>query len=46
MGDTGHSTGPHVHLEILKNGKAIDPYKYIISKDKFFNKKIFSEQFE
>ena len=43
---TSHPLAAQAALEILKNGKAIDPYKYIISKDKFFNKKIFSEQFE
>ena len=28
-GSTGRSTGPHLHLEILKDGKQIDPMKFI-----------------
>jgi murein DD-endopeptidase MepM/ murein hydrolase activator NlpD len=29
MGSTGHSTGPHVHFEVLKNGAQVDPLRFI-----------------
>lgn len=29
MGSSGRSTGPHVHFEVLKNGRAVDPKAYV-----------------
>lgn len=31
MGSTGRSTGPHVHFEVLKNDRQIDPIRFVQS---------------
>lgn len=34
MGSSGRSTGPHVHFEVLRGGKPVDPLRYVNRKSK------------
>jgi len=44
MGNTGHSTGTHVHYKVVKDGKHVNPKKYVL--DREFNSLSLRDEYE